>query len=705
MDQSQVDEALRLKTLWSNRSYPLALALDARGSGPGAGLEAFERVLATLQQYPVFAVDAPKQADRRCLRSTNELRQDARYVMEELKQLEAYLPEGAVLSEVEALFDRAVKLLEGKTLYVRPGPNGLADLLDDNVFTLSLLEAAVDRRPELDLGVYLKTLPMKVRAAPFKALRAGGPSAASRALALLPSKHQAAYERQVELAEANDWKTIAIALQGTRAVIESTRLKKIDPSVPEKLPIEVQLAAELSEGFRGTMQDLAQRGCSLTLHKSKRTPPSVLAAIARISVASQHNTIRGWLPPLVLEGRKPHLAIDSKGVKAAVKLKVAQKGALTQESLAQDVASIEDAVGSYLRVLVHGPNGEDLRHLPEVKALNEALASPRAEWAARRMVFDNADERTHEAQGVIKQMAFVGPVAHGLELMQLGSLAKVFAGSLDDVIGEYAEVQALRGSGFSNSAVLKRLRLAVPVFGLATMGSFEVEHLLAGNHQLAAGALFGMSAVALSLTTSLQSVAMYKEAYDELAKEGKIDGKVQPLLRSESFQRELAGWEQARKLLSPTKAEAMLSEILPLVRKHLLLLNQTEMEDLDVDGMMDELEKLDYADLLARSKPPGTRERWKAAVLEDLANPARLGILIGASLSPVVGMGVGAAGLLGNGFALAAVGSVEALAAGAAVMAARVATEKRYQSHIKRRLEDARKASAPQAPTLGWVAP
>ena len=78
----------------------------------------------------------------------------------------------------------------------------------------------------------------------------------------------------------------------------------------------------------------------------------------------------------------------------------------------------------------------------------------------------------------------------------------------------------------------KRSRILIPVFIVATYGAFQVEPLLESGRTALAGAVFGLSAVALSLTTALQSIKMYRQSYSKLLQEGKLQlGQGQGLLK------------------------------------------------------------------------------------------------------------------------------------------------------------------------------
>ncbi|MEK7116328.1 MAG: hypothetical protein AAB879_02960, partial [Patescibacteria group bacterium] len=138
-----------------------------------------------------------------------------------------------------------------------------------------------------------------------------------------------------------------------------------------------------------------------------------------------------------------------------------------------------------------------------------------------RVTFDNAHTRTEVAQSIIKALIIIGPIAHALEHV-LSGLGKVFAASADDVLSEVAELFALRGSGFTWRYLARRSYILVPIFVLATFGAFQVEPLIQQGRVAFAGAVFGLSAVALSLATAIQSIGMYRQAYVRLVGDGKL---------------------------------------------------------------------------------------------------------------------------------------------------------------------------------------
>ena len=119
--------------------------------------------------------------------------------------------------------------------------------------------------------------------------------------------------------------------------------------------------------------------------------------------------------------------------------------------------------------------------------------------------------------------------------------------------------------------------------------------------------MFGVSAVALSLTTMIQSIFMYRRNVARLMAEKKV-----------SLRR---GWEMTR-----------------------------------------------------------------IALIQDFTNPARLGLLLGASLAPAAGIAGALLGLMHNGWMLAAIGSTESIVAGLTVISADYINEWRFHRRLKRKI-------------------
>jgi hypothetical protein len=189
--------------------------------------------------------------------------------------------------------------------------------------------------------------------------------------------------------------------------------------------------------------------------------------------------------------------------------------------------------------------------------------------------------------------------------MYTHGFGKLFAASTDDVLAEAAELFALRGSGFTWKQLIVRSRILIPVFGLATYGAFSVDPLIDSGHLSWAGVVFGVSSVALSLTTAVQSVRMYKQCVDHMVSDGK---------------------------LSLT----------------------------------------------------GRLSHWITALKQDFTNPARLGLIIGALISPLMSMVVfvGLPIVVHNGWVLALLGTTETITAGIVVILARRINALKFQLEL-----------------------
>jgi len=283
-------------------------------------------------------------------------------------------------------------------------------------------------------------------------------------------------------------------------------------TIQEYLPMEIRyvLAVRPSriEAFRKLLED----GYGIGVRRVAKTPERVLQAVDRVSRLTQHNTIIPWLPDLLRREELPVFTEEElrEAEVHGVNLYEEAKVILAQRFEFRKIIAID---------LQNRCIGSDIQQL--MREVNEDLYPLAIDAIVHRVIYDNAHTRTEIAQSIVKALIFIGPVAHVLEHLMTG-LGKVFAASIDDVLAEVAELFALRGSGFTWRQLAKRSRLLVPVFILATFGAFQVEPLIHSGHVVSAGVVFGLSAVALSITTAIQSVFMYRKSYVDLAKENKL---------------------------------------------------------------------------------------------------------------------------------------------------------------------------------------
>lgn len=131
--------------------------------------------------------------------------------------------------------------------------------------------------------------------------------------------------------------------------------------------------------------------------------------------------------------------------------------------------------------------------------------------------------------------------------------------------------------------------------------------MLEEGHLVKGGIIFGLSAVALSLTTATQSLFMYRKNLLQLKKEDKIPG-------------------------------------------------------------------------------VETKDITRLALVQDFTNPARLGLILGAAMAPVMGIIGALLGLMNNGWVLAAIGSTESIVAGITVLSASRINEWRFRRSLEKRI-------------------
>ncbi len=294
---------------------------------------------------------------------------------------------------------------------------------------------------------------------------------------------------------------------------------KIDViSIPEEcdfedtLPIEIQYIFKKFPAYKEKMRTILANGKAIGVRTVLKTPENVLRAVHTVAVFSQYNYILTWLPELLKDKHYPTITDHDRF-----------------EALKHD-ANLDEAIEIIVRdrlrfkrlVLIDEENigikDAEQRFMTE---LSELIYPLQVDYAVHRVVNDNAHERTKVAQTIVKALLIVGPIAHILEKFAAG-VGKVFAAFTDDLLGEAAELTALRGSGFTWRQLIRRSRILIPVLVLATWGAYSVEELLATGHMVWGGIIFGFSAVALSLTTAIQSFFMYRKNATTLAEENKI---------------------------------------------------------------------------------------------------------------------------------------------------------------------------------------
>ncbi len=281
------------------------------------------------------------------------------------------------------------------------------------------------------------------------------------------------------------------------------------------LPLELRFVLHKDPERLQDVRALLEAGYGIGIRTVEATPETVLKAIDDISRLTQENTIIPWLPRLLRDGDLP--TFSEGDLRAAERQGVA---------LYEQARLILERRYEFKKIVLIDLRNQGVPDAYRRTALAlDAVLYPHAiEYIVHRVLFDNAHTRTEVAQTLIKALVIVGPVAHALE-HAIHGIGKIFAASADDLLGETAELFALHGSGFTWRQLMKRSRILVPVFILATYGAFSVERFVEAGRFGLAGLIFGASAVALSLTTALQSIKLYHDAFVTLKRTGKLHAK------------------------------------------------------------------------------------------------------------------------------------------------------------------------------------
>lgn len=624
-----------------------------------------------------------------------------------------------IAKRVEDILGDFMQFIQDKTVVTRPGFESISDLASDNILAPFLIEQRSARTliERLDIRALAKeygvALSMKDAAETLSEL-----------LIQLPKKESALFEKEWNVAEIELYKDVMRLSVLAETFAEENQFDRIDTSL-EKLPLELQVALKEHPEFAADVNILSGSGAEVRFHSRTRTSGNVLEAIHRISVLSQHKFQANWLRDFIQKGREPVLMIGS-DVEIKMNERRAQLMVLEEEidrletageketngeeremiakklialdhkadlieeeikdiegaNLEQDLETVHEGIGGYKEVVALKKDGLKPEEQEALERLNQVLSEINTDYADRRMQFDISDEQSSEAQAIVKKLMFIGPIAHGLESLHLGVFAKIFTSSADDLLGEYAEIKALLGAGFSKNDVLSRLKIAAPIFGAATYGAARVERLLEEGDAAAGGALFGVTAVALSLTTAIQSMGMYRENFRQLVAEGKISGS-NFVASNPEFKKQFAEFELSLDGLSKER-------LIELVQQTLESLSFV-LTDAEKAQILSDLNALDQKDIRKMIERNADVEAWKRAIQQDFNNPVRMGILLGSATAPLLGgtLGILAPASLSNGFVLAGVGSMESIVGGGTVMAARKIDDIKWKGLLKKRLENA----------------
>lgn len=691
---AQIEQAKQLKDIFHRAEY-FSMSMVGHRQVPSV----IESMGQKLLENPVYAVDTPAGKEARVIRPREDLQRDGQILVSYIQQ-EIDLPDGITPQQLSEMIDSYLELLPENGIYTRPGVNGLLDILNDGFLISEIINRRVARNPALDIINELSAIPEKAQKRARALIQKGDNEQAALVIEqALPLEPKVAYQQKIWDASLNEGAYLGRRIAHLEESRRAFSLEEVNLSDPGALPLEVQYLIAKDPQLAGVIEQLQDKGLDLRLLRINRTSERVLRAIERVSI-SQENFINTWLPALIKDGVKPRLTLSAKAKERALGKGLSEEEGFDPESLSADIETILESAKGFLRFEVMNPDLRSDLDEQAVDRLNQNLDHLRKRYALGKMTWDNSDERTNEAQQIIKKMMYIGPVAHILESAGLGTIAKLFASSADDVMGEWAEIRALLGSGFSQKEVFKRLRIALPVFGFATYGAAQVEELLHEGRNAEAGALFGVTAVALSLTTAIQSISMYHEAFRELIRQGKTPERSQlpeallQVIDNPQFQQSFREFEKTKALFDSSRRPELLDHIKGELK------NAGQPEEV-IEQFMQVMSGIDQEKLVAAIRTPSAKKQWIEAIKQDFSNPARLGIFLGASFAPVAGMAASMAGGLENGFVMAGVGSIESVMAGLTVLAAKRINEFKYQSGLRKEISVLQRPVKQVVPTVG----
>lgn len=321
-----------------------------------------------------------------------------------------------------------------------------------------------------------------------------------------------------------------------------------------------------------------------------------------------------------------------------------------------------------------------------LRFLNGRLSAINKDYIAAKLQFDVSSEQTAIAQKIMKAMMFIAPAAEVLEQLDLGMAAKLVAGSADDLGNEAAEIKALLGAGFTWQELTKRFKLLAVAFAVASGLSAGAETLLDAGMNTIAGVAFAESATLMSSVTAAQSVKMFKEKLELLLAEEKLT--TADTLELDPRVKNVWKQIQSRKASEiPTKEEMLtgLQQVLDI------LVEQGKLSEQKRQTIMEDAAQIDLEQLRKLISAKASWAQWKKAFRQDFNNPVRKGLLIGILAAPFIGAAAGRAGGLHYGLVLAGVGTVETLAGGAVVMAAKVNFKRKWERGLRSRIGTAEK--------------
>ncbi|WP_206956892.1 hypothetical protein [Trinickia acidisoli] len=426
-----------------------------------------------------------------------------------------------------------------------------------------------------------------------------------------------------------------------------------DFDINDAPPREVARLVALHPQIGPMLQALQESGAKLTLVRCKQTPDVVLDAIRHVATNSQHKFVSTWLSRLVAFGIEPSVlekdiekvrTDNAKSKNAALKKFKNEpfRAALAARQHDDELDEKTDIQGSVKLIKAFSESAmyvtstspaeaDGLSLRPINNSLREHFGS---EYARRRMTFDDAKRTSESTAKIIVMLAVMSPMADLLQLVpHLDGIDKAVMAGGDDIAGEFSNWPALKQAGMTLREMLGRAGITAPIAlaALAMANAIDEAVKAVGDH--VGGAMYSLSAVALSFTTAMLSIRWFAKNYERLKRENKLP----PNLNLN---------EETRALLDTINKRSVSKE--DLLRMIDASLEATGASQAERAAVRDRLSRsqIRARKLLRQLRKHGElsmqQRPFAAGTNEAVAvNPATLGLMAGTLSSPLVGFAAG----------------------------------------------------------------
>lgn len=384
--------------------------------------------------------------------------------------------------------------------------------------------------------------------------------------------------------------------------------------------------------------------------RCKKMPDAVLDALEKVGVTQEGYTTT-WLPQLIDAGIGPMVhradldAIREKNTEKKDKAIRKSENAPFRRALAERRydSALEDQLGIEQAVVLIRNFSKDAMFFtaPPVQRPENALALERANsklhyhfgrtYAQKRMAFDKALGTSEGAKAILTGLVIMTPITELLqEKLHLNAIGKAVAAVGDDVAGLLSQLWAFIKNKAAVGELLKNLGPLAVVGAISLVMAAYTDDIMSDFGANLAGAWYSLSAVMLSMATSLMLAKYFGRLYKRLERDGKLPKDFGGLDRAGAAK--LA--EIANQREPFTKGD-----LLKIVDDSLQRAGATQAERAAAQARLMRLDARKLLRNLRKEHGLSTRQKPFAAGFREttLVNPANVGLAVGAAASPELG--------------------------------------------------------------------